>query len=149
MPATEKLVTSFGVDLGSGGDFPILGVRGLKTQVATSSHNTGNTLDGSFGNNPVPGPRKPENVTIEFALTDSREVFKWFDTVNPKGGKGRQYDVKDMTVYGYDEDMEPLMEIKLVGAYPIRWKLASVGAAEDGLLKEEVEFVITNIEKVK
>lgn len=146
---TETLVTSFGVDLGGAADLPVLGVRGLKTFVSATAHNIGNFSTGSYENQATPGTRTPENVTIDFALTDSREVYTWFNTVHPKCGNARQYEIKDITLYGYDENFTPLLEIKLEGAYPIRWKLASVGASEEGLLKEEVEFVITNLIKVK
>ncbi|PZD70852.1 hypothetical protein C1752_08846 [Acaryochloris thomasi RCC1774] len=145
MAAEQTFCTSFGLDLGGGAELPVLGVQNLEVAVKLAEHNTGTASDGSFGSKPVPGPRNGTVVTVDFALTKSRDVYDWFNTVNPKYNVGATEDPKDLTLYGYDGGTAVGLELVLEGAYPIRWSLSAAGIEEEGIMKESVDFVVTNV----
>lgn len=145
MAAEQTFCTSFGLDLGGGADLPVLGVQNLEVKVGLSAHNAGNTMDGAFSNKPIPGPRAGTVVTVDFALTASREVYNWFNTVNPKFNVGSTIETRDLTLYGYDAALGIGLNVVLEGAYPIRWSVSAAGIEEESIMKESVDFVVTNV----
>ncbi|MGB7413862.1 MAG: phage tail protein [Thermosynechococcaceae cyanobacterium] len=123
-------------------------VTGLSTSVEISDHNVG---CGSAGyiNQPTPGPRKPEAVTIVMPVTDDMTMFNWFKEVSPKSGMGGTITLKACTISFLDGEQNPTQTYALEDAFIREWSLSGVDVGDSSILLEKVVLTSKYLERTK
>ena len=94
----------------------------------------------------MPGNSKSSNVTLRRGMTTSQVIWKWFMAVE-QGNWSKQRRSGDLTLY--DQSGMETARFRLVNAWPVKYKIADVGASKSEFEIEEVELVVDEFRRIK
>ena len=122
-------------------------ISGIKTSVEMSDHNIGRDAKG-FYNQPTPGVRKPDPITVEMPVTDDKTVSDWFKEVMPKGGKGAKATYKSCGMKFYDQEGSVMATYMLEDAFISSWKLSGSTVGDSSVMTETIELVGASLKRI-
>ncbi|MDY6911256.1 MAG: phage tail protein [Chloroflexota bacterium] len=138
MPATGQRIDAFptakfGIEIGSIMAAEFTEVTGLEAEVEIFEYQEG-------GNNlfthKLPGRVKFPNITLKRGVTDSRDLWDWFQS-----GIYGQIQRKNMSIMLFDQSGEEAKRWNFVNAYPIKWTGPSFKASDNSISIETLVIV--------
>lgn len=104
------------------------------------------TKFGRVVNTKIPGNSKSENLVLQFGMTISTTMWKWFEAVE-QGNWAAQRRDGDLTIY--DQSGVERARFRFIGAWPISYKISDVSAAKGDFEIEELELAIDEFIRIK
>lgn len=94
----------------------------------------------------LPGNSKSSNLILRRGMTTSKMFWEWFTAVE-QGNWAKQRRNGDLTLY--DQSGDEKARFRFLGAWPIKYKIADVGASKAEFEIEEVELVVDEFRRIK
>jgi phage tail-like protein len=92
------------------------------------------------------GQSKYGNVTLKWGVTDSIELFNWYQTIVQVGAMGNR---KNMSITIVDEAGDDKARWELVEAWPTKYTAPSLSAKGNDVAIESMEIVAESYKQVK
>ena len=114
-------------------------VSGLEAEVEVFEYIEG-------GNNlftyKLPGRVKFPNVSLKHGITDSTDLWDWFEMIVYRKGEENREPVerKNITIVQYDESVKERRRWNLTNAYPVKWTGPSFKADDNTVAIEAIEL---------
>lgn len=83
----------------------------------------------------LPGRSSFSNITLKWGMTDSNELWEWYQAVI----RG-QVERKDLSVVQYDSEMNEKWRWNLAAAFPVKWIGPAFNAGKAGVSIETLEL---------
>jgi phage tail-like protein len=83
----------------------------------------------------LPGRVKYPKVTLKRGVTDSNDLWEWFESVTY-----RRIERKNMSIVLYDQEGSEVRRWNLTNAYPTKWSGSTLKANENAVSIETLEF---------
>ena len=94
----------------------------------------------------MPGNSKSSNLTLRRGMTSSKVIWEWFQAVE-QGNWAKQRRNGDLTLY--DQAANEQARFRFMGAWPVKYKIADLGAGKTEFEIEEMELAIDEFSRVK
>ena len=93
----------------------------------------------------MPGNSKSSNLTLRRGMTSSTVIWEWFQAVE-QGNWAKQRRNGDLTFY--DQAANEQARFRFIGAWPVKYKIADLGAGKNEFEIEEMELAIDEFSRV-
>lgn len=91
----------------------------------------------------LPGPVKAGRITLKRGLTKSSALLKWYGDV--ASGKAQNAE-RNVSVVMYDSQLNEVMRLDFVRAYPVKWSGPTFRTSESTIAIETLELAFAEVE---
>lgn len=95
----------------------------------------------------LPGRTTFSNITLKRGMTDSTDLWNWYQDVISKRDKSAT--LKDISIIQYRDDFTEVYRWNLTAAFPVRWTGPSFQAGSSAEAVESFELAFGDVQLVK
>lgn len=132
-PVGFHFKVEFGLDGLTDADTRWQGVAGLASELGTESYDEGG--ENRFSHT-LPGRAKHGNLVLKRGMFVDSKVIEWVRAAV----EDFEFEPTWINVSLLDEARDPLMTWSFDMAYPVKWTVSDLGAQENNLVIETIEF---------
>lgn len=116
------------------------------TEVTSQTWGAAGQAKGQIVRTKIPGNVKSGNITLRRGMTNSMDIWKWFEEVQ-SGKWNKQRKLVALSIY--NQQNQEIARFELAGAWPTSYKFADVNARSTDIEIEEVEVAFEEFKRVK